>query len=129
MKLGFDDSAHLGLTPLERAVLGAFAARLGAPGATLLQQRDGATVVNRSHSGVGFVTRLAVPAEIPALGADGAAAAGRSGPLYASHPALGAPAEFLVQVKAGRVASIEAYCHEGMWPAEEAGFRLGESRG
>ena len=76
----------------------------------------------RTHSGVGFVTKLAIPDDIPGLPAE---AAGRIGPVHASHPDLGEPAEFLVQLKAGRLASIEAYCYAGTWPADEAGFRVG----
>lgn len=126
MKLGNDPQAKLVLTPLERAVLTALAGRLGAAGEPLLAQRDAARVANRSHSGVGFVTRFEVPAEAPVLEA---AIAARVAPVYASHPALAEPAEFLVQFRGGRLATIEAFCGAGMWPDDDGGFRVDAAGG
>ena len=122
MKLGNDPQSLLALTPLERSVLRALAQRLGEAGTLLQAQCDGARVVSRTHSGVGFVTKLEIPDDIAGLPVETAA---RIGPVHASHPELGGPAEFLVQLKAGRLASIEAYCYEGMWPEDDAGFRVG----
>jgi hypothetical protein len=121
MKLGNDPRSALVISPIERAVLDAQAERLGPAGPTWLAQCRQARVVNRSHSGVGFVTRFEVPADAAALADD---AARRVGAVYASHPALREPAEFLIQVKEGRLASIEAFCFDGMWPPDEADFRI-----
>lgn len=126
MKLGNDPPSALTLTPLERAVIRALAARHGDAGPALEAQCDRLRVVFRSHSGVGFVTRLEVPEDVAAVPA---AAAERPGAVYASHPQLAEPAEFLVQFKGGRLASIEAFCGQGMWPADDAGFRVGVARG
>ena len=122
MKLGNDPQSLLALTPLERSVLRVFTQRLGDAAALWQAQCDRARVLIRTHSGVGFVTKFAIPDDIPGLPA---AAVGRIGAVHASHPDLGEPAEFLVQLKAGRLASIEAYCYAGMWPADDAGFRIG----
>lgn len=121
MKLGNDPRSALVLTPLEKAVLENLAEGLGAAGSTLQAQIPELRVVNRTHSGVGFVTRLE-----PAENAQGlpAEAARRIRAVYASHPQLREPAEFMVQFKAGRLATIEAFCPEGMWPADDAGFRV-----
>lgn len=123
MKLGNDPPAALTLTALERAVLRAMARALGDPPA-LLAQCERARVLMRSHSGVGFVTRLQVPGEVAALGGPEAE---RARAVHATHPQLLEPAEFLVQLKGGRLASIEAYCGQGMWPADDAGFRISEA--
>ncbi len=125
MKLGNDPPAELELTALERAVLRALAQTLGSSAAAFQAQCDRAQVLMRSHSGVGFVTRLRVPDEVEGLPAEDA---GRARAVYATHPQLSEPAEFLIQLKGGRLASIEAYCGEGMWPADDAGFRVGVPR-
>jgi len=107
------------LTDLERAV---FAAALVADRfAVLRAQVDVAEVVSRTGSGVGFVTRLRVP--------DGVALAGEDvvPVVYGRHPALPEPAEFMLQVKDGRLHTIEAFCFQGMWPADEAGFEIADS--
>jgi hypothetical protein len=119
MKLGSDPPAHLHLTPLERSVLLALAAGAGAERSGFEAQGRRAAVLSRSHSGVGFVTRLRVPEDVAALGETAGMHAVR-----ALHPQLAEPAEFLVQVKAGRLASIEAFCGEGMWPEDETQFRI-----
>jgi hypothetical protein len=121
MRLGSDPPALLAFTPLERAVLRALALSLGDDGAVLLAQYDRARVVSRTHSGVGFVTKLEVPADVAEVPAEAVA---RSGPVHAHHPELSEPAEFLVQLKAGRLASIEAFCHQGTWPADDGAFRV-----
>ena len=121
MKLGNDPQSLLTLTPLECSVLRALAQRLGDAGSLLEVQSGCVRVVNRSHSGVGFVTRLAIPAEVAGLPAE---AVVRIAPVQARHPALREPAEFLVQLQEGRLRSIEAFCFEGMWPEDEADFRI-----
>jgi hypothetical protein len=125
MKLGRDPPSQLVLTTLERSVLAALAARLGADGAIVEEQVRRARVSLRSHSGVGFVTRLDVPADTASLSEQ---AALRLPTIHASHPGLREPAEFLVQLKSGRLASIEAFCHEGTWPADEGRFAVGSGR-
>ena len=122
MKLGSDPPALLALTPLEHSVLRELTRSLGDDGAVLLGQHERARVISRTHSGVGFLTKLEVPGEVAGLTAE---AAGRIRPIHARHPELGEPAEFVVQLKAGRLASIEAYCREGMWPADDGAFQVG----
>lgn len=107
------------LTALERSVLEAMLAGDGADRAALKAQLARATVLSRTHSGVGFVTRLAVPESVPAL-----AAPARLAPVRARHPALADPAEFLLDLRSGRLAVLEAFCFDGAWPADEAAFRV-----
>lgn len=87
----------------------------------LTAQLDAATVVTRTPSGVGFVTKLQIPDDLTIGEAQGVAALPV---VVAEHPALPSGAEFIFQVKSGRLNCIEAYCFEGMWPANEALFRL-----
>ena len=103
------------LTNLERRILEASAALCESAGHGFAEQIRNAAVLARTPSGVGFVTKLRVPDAL-AIEAD-------SLPVVAAeHPALPSGAEFVVQVKAGKISSIEAYCFEGMWPEDEAGF-------
>lgn len=109
------------LSPLERAVLRTILAA-DQPGlAALREQSVRATCAGRTHSGVGFVTRLAVPADAAAAPLDSAKSLR---PALAHHPALAEPAEFLLQIRDGRLATLEAFCHEGAWPADESGFTV-----
>lgn len=105
------------LSALEQTVLAAmFRDDMFAPLRTQLAR---AAVVSRTHSGVGFVTRLAVPDDAPAL--PGVTALR---PLVVRHPALEEPAEFLLQLREGRLATLEAFCAVGSWPADESAFRV-----
>jgi hypothetical protein len=70
---------------------------------------------------VGFVTRIDVPDEVPVVPE---AATPRPGAVYAEHPRLKERAEFLLQLRGGRLAVLEAYCVEGSWPADETEFRV-----
>jgi hypothetical protein len=105
------------LTVLERAVLRM--ALQGDAAAALREQVEHATVAMRTPSGVGFVTKLKVARA--GRVADGESAIPR---VYGRHPHLRSGAEFMVQVKDGRLNSIEAFCYEGMWPADETAFQL-----
>jgi len=105
------------LTDLERQVLKTALEGLDA----LRLQAETAGVISRTSSGVGFVTKLRISPESEFAGD---AAASRVPVLAATHPALPGGAEFLIQVKNGRLNCIEAFCFEGMWPADEALFRL-----
>ncbi len=109
------------LSRLERTVLTALLDGDDAGFAVLRTQLARASVISRTHSGVGFVTRFEVPGDIPAL-ADGPAP--RLRPITAVHPLLSEAAEFLLQLRAGRLAVLEAFCFDGAWPADEAGFRV-----
>ena len=109
------------LSHLERAVLAALLAGDGDARVALRAQLERATTLSRTHSGVGFVTRLAVPDNLPEA-ADPAAA--RLRPVFAEHPHLPERAEFLLQLRGGRLAVLEAYCYDGAWPAEEGLFRV-----
>jgi len=109
------------LSRLERAVLTSILKGDGAELAILRGQLVGATVLSRTYSGVGFVTRIAVPDDAPAL-AEGANP--RLPAVLAAHPGLAEHAEFLLQLRGGRLAVLEAYCYAGGWPADEAEFRV-----
>lgn len=109
------------LTELERAVLDLALASDAAEKARLREQAEVATVSTRTPSGVGFMTKLEVPA---ALAAPGRPAEDTLPPVYGAHPALASGAEFVVQLRSGRLNTIEAFCYEGMWPADESLFRL-----
>ena len=107
------------LTELEQAVLDA--ALAGDQFAGLRAQVARVEVVSRTGSGVGFVTRLRVPDAV-------AVAVDTPVPVVnGRHPALPEPAEFMLQVKDGRLHTIEAFCFQGMWPADEAGFEIADS--
>lgn len=109
------------LTVLERAVLVAALSGDEKTAASLNSQANEAKVVVRTPSGVGFVTKLQVPEEycLPdSIKSD-------SLPLvFGQHPELPSGAEFVLQVKDGRLNSIEAFCFEGMWPRDESLFTL-----
>ncbi|MBL8198892.1 MAG: hypothetical protein R3F27_08620 [Gammaproteobacteria bacterium] len=109
------------LSALELNVLSALLRGEGEPLATLRAQLAGASVISRSHSGVGFMTRFAVPDEAPAIAT---AAAPRLVPLMARHPQLSEPAEFVLQLRDGRLASLEAFCFAGGWPADADRFQV-----
>ncbi len=113
------------LSTLERTVLTAMLTGDGEGEgdgfAALKAQLARATVVSRTHSGVGFVTRIDVPDDVPALTE---ASTPRLRAVFAAHPHLTERAEFLLQLRAGRLAVLEAYCFEGDWPADEAEFQV-----
>ena len=106
------------LTDLERMVLETACAATGV-GATYAPQITAAKVSVRTPSGVGVVTKIEVPGEL------GLQAPATSLPVViGDHPALPSGAEFILQVKDGRINSIEAFCYEGMWPQDESLFKL-----
>ena len=109
------------LTELERAVLSSAVAGAGDLADSLREQLDAARVAARTPSGVGFVTKLEVPVNL-SLG-DRQVDAGLP-TITGKHPQLPSGAEFVLQIKGGRLNSIEAFCYEGMWPEDESSFRL-----
>ena len=115
------DAEYSPLSELERTIL-AVALAPDSPGnARLREQAAAARVTTRTASGVGFMTRLQVP--------EGLALTGRHADdvlpvLFGAHPELPAGAEFVLQLKAGRLNTIEAFCYEGTWPGDESGFRV-----
>ena len=113
-------SESLNLTVLERSVLeAAFSSMQLDVG--FRAQIDAATVALRTPSGVGFMTKLHVPEQFRVADANG----GISVPVVVGeHPALPSGAEFILQIKNGRINCIEAFCHEGMWPADESQFQI-----
>jgi ketosteroid isomerase-like protein len=42
----------------------------------------------------------------------------------AEHPQLSEPAEFVLQLRDGRLASLEAFCFAGGWPTDAQRFRV-----
>ena len=112
------------LTALERSVLEtAFPSLQSESG--FGDQIDAATVVVRTPSGVGFVTKLHIPEQYRVTGG-----AGRNAIpiIIGEHPELPAGAEFILQIKDGLIHCIEAFCYEGIWPENEAQFRIHAGR-
>jgi hypothetical protein len=108
------------LSALERRVLTALLRGEGEALAALRAQLAAASVLSRTHSGVGFMTRLTVPDSVPVTGPG---AAPRLRPVQALHPQLPEPAEFVLQLRDGRLASLEAFCFAGSWPTDGDSFR------
>ena len=109
------------LSTLERKVLTALLRGEGEALSALRAQLAQASVVSRTHSGVGFMTRLAVPDSAAVIGPG---ASPQLRPVRAQHPQLSEPAEFVLQLRDGRLASLEAFCFTGGWPTDGEGFRL-----
>jgi hypothetical protein len=109
------------LSALEYKVLTALLRGEGEALAALRAQLAAASVLSRTHSGVGFMTRLVVPdsASVPGPGV-----VPRLQPIRAQHPQLAEPAEFILQLREGRLASLEAFCFAGGWPTDGDGFRV-----
>ncbi len=106
------------LTELERAVFELAIA--GHPHyEQFVKQIDQARVESRTGSGVGFMTKLTMPADAQAANATAAVPS-----ILADHPELPAGAEFVLDIRAGRIHCLEAFSFEGMWPRDEALFRL-----
>ncbi len=108
------------LTELERSVLET-AFSTGGVDTGFREQIDVATVSMRTPSGVGFVTKLCVP------DGHGVADSGTRGAVpvvKGEHPELPSGADFILQVKNGRINCIEAFCYEGIWPTDETQFRI-----
>ena len=109
------------LTTLESAVLAAALAPDQAYFDRFRAQVAAAVVTSRTPSGVGFMTKIEVPAEL----AVAEWPAHELLPVVAgSHPDLAAGAEFILQVKSGCISTIEAFCYEGMWPQDEEPFQI-----
>ncbi len=109
------------LSALERSVLVALLQGESEAFAVLRAQLEKASVISRIYSGVGFMTRFAVPDEVPAMAGT---AALPLRPLMAAHPQLAEPAEFVLQLRDGRLATLEAFCFVGSWPADTDRFRV-----
>ena len=108
------------LTPLERAVLDIALAGDDPPLIELRRQIDGCRAQVRTPSGVGFMTKLMASGQAEQAGGAGS----RVPVVYGEHPALSSGAEFIVEVKDGRINCIEAFCYEGVWPSDESLFRI-----
>ncbi len=107
------------LSDLEQAVLSTALAGDGTGMSSLRRQLPAVQVMSRTLSGVGFVTRVQVADELPA-----ALPVPAMPIVRGEHPELPGGAEFLLQLKDGRLHTIEAFCFEGIWPADESAFRL-----
>jgi hypothetical protein len=109
------------LSNLERSVLDVALSGDHPSIAILRNQVMIAQVASRTPSGVGFMTKLRLPRDV-ILSPD------RDMPavpiVYAEHPQLPGGAEFLLQIKDGHINCIEAFCYEGMWPADDSLFRV-----
>jgi hypothetical protein len=114
-----DDSPEL--TELEISVLETALDPGNAEAQGFRAQVGAARAVVRTPSGVGFVTKLQVPEELFVPNSHGAV----SLPIIqGDHPDLPSGAEFVLQVRDGRLNSIEAFCFEGMWPSDESLFEI-----
>lgn len=109
------------LSALERSVLTALLQGESEALALLRAQLAQASIVSRTHSGVGFMARLMVPDDMPVLAPN---TVPRLRPALAAHPRLSEPAEFILQLRDGRLASLEAFCFAGSWPADTEHFRV-----
>lgn len=81
--------------------------------AVLREQAEAASVAERSFSGVGFFTRLHVPAEAPRLAHPGRFVLGD---VYGDIASLEYGAGFLLFVSAGALDTLEGFSHEEVWP-------------
>jgi len=115
---GGDMPAQPGLSRLEALILAAFEPADAGHRDHLRAQIERATVVTRTYSGVGFMTRFRVPDPLPGR-VDGIVP-----PVYGEHPRLPGRAEFVLQLRSGRIHCLEAFCPEGQWPDDESGFRV-----
>lgn len=109
------------LTVLERAVLDVALAPDTGDNESFRAQVAAAVVSVRTQSGVGFMTKLQVP---EALSVADRPANDSLPVVIGAHPELPSGAEFVLQVKGGRISTIEAFCYEGMWPQDEVPFRV-----
>ena len=109
------------LSALERLVLDVALVPDIGDNARLREQVDAAIVATRTPSGVGFMTKLLVPEDLAVPDAPSDETLPK---VFATHPDLPAGAEFVLQVRAGRLNTIEGFCFEGMWPGDEALFRV-----
>jgi len=109
------------LSTLERAVLEAALTSVADPEGQFQRQVEAMSVVTRTPSGVGFMARFAVP---DSLSVSDRPADETLPTVAGAHPGLPSGAEFIVQIKAGRLHTIEAFCFEGMWPGDESQFRV-----
>lgn len=109
------------LTALESEVLELALAGNGTGLAELRVQLDGAEVVTRTPSGVGFMVKLRIADDAPRPPSGTAI---ELPIVYGRHPQLRGGAEFLIQIKDGRLNSVEAFCYEGQWPTDEGAFEL-----
>ena len=107
------------LTALERAVLVTALRSDAKIVSTLNAQVNEAKALVRTPSGVGFVTKLQVPG---ALRLPDSTELDSLPLVFGQHPDLPSGAEFVLQVKDGRLNSIEGFCYEGMWPRDESLF-------
>jgi len=109
------------LTSLERSVLEVALNPDVVEHRRLRRQAEVAKVSTRTLSGVGFMTKLEIPAALAVadLPVDAALPV-----VFGEHPQLPAGAEFVLQLRSGRLNTIEAFCYEGMWPGDESLFRF-----
>ena len=70
---------------------------------------------------MGFVTKLQIP---EALSVSDPQDRNALPVVFGEHPDLPSGAEFVLQVKDGRINTIEAFCYEGMWPNDESLFSV-----
>lgn len=110
------------LTPLETAVLDMLLAGDDPQLAILREQRRLLRVTDRQHSGVGFFTNVAVPADAPKLpGGPGL----RFGDVIADIAGLAHGAGFLLFVDGGVITMLEGHLWgDERWPDEVTDFAV-----
>jgi hypothetical protein len=109
------------LTSLEKAVLDMLLDVQGEPFATLRQQMEHVTVIDREFTGVGFFTTFSIR--------DGAPVAcnlpdSTFGDVGAEIPGLMHGAGFVLFIRDGGVSMLEGYTYDQPWPATTDGFKL-----
>ncbi len=109
-------------TDLERAVMEAISSADREP-TTMRRQIDGATLISRELTGVGFYTTFEVPESLPRLN-ENRWKIEDMGHGFAYHPELEGGASFILWVKGGRVVCLEGYTNGGDWPRDEHKFHV-----
>ena len=108
------------LTQLERSVLTLALDHPGEPFASVSAQLAHATVSQREHTGVGFFTTFSIPPDAP-VSHD--LPDTELGGVSAEHPDVRYGVGFILFIRRGAVACLEAYTYDDPWPEDESKFR------
>ena len=109
------------LTQLERSVLTLVLDRPGEPFASVAAQLAHASVSQREHTGVGFFTTFSVPADAPVCHD---LPDTELGGVSAEHRDVRYGVGFILFIRRGCVACLEAYTYDDPWPEDETKFRV-----
>jgi len=103
------------LTELERSALTLILNHPGEPFASVSAQLAHASVAQREHTGVGFFTTFSIPVrlDLPDM---------ELGGISAEHPEVRYGVGFILFIRRGTVACLEAYTYDDPWPEDESKF-------